>query len=162
MHIRMKCTCAACCLSFAYSCGSDGQLGVIDAGADSDLLDVGSDPDFDAAACDARFDSRIAPNCMGCPGERPGGNCTLPVPDGGIYGRCREDGEEIGGKVLGAYCCNHADAGGYIGYIIPSMRVADGGDCVQTAPPDILICSICGDGICPPWENRCSCPADCP
>jgi hypothetical protein len=29
------------------------------------------------------------------------------------------------------------------------------------APPDLLVCLPCGNGVCDPEENRCNCGADC-
>ena len=137
----------------------EGDGAILDVSVEPTMQDAVTDRFIDLAACiDRPFPP--APPCIGCPGERPGGNCVLPQPDGGLYGRCREEGEIISAKVLGAYCCNHGDGGG-IGWIIPSRIGNDAGTCTQTAPDDILICSVCGDGICAQWENRCNCARDC-
>jgi len=130
---------------------SDGAAGDGSAGESSD-----------AHLCDNRHETGGVPTCLGCPGERPGVNCYPPQPDGGIYGRCRLDGEDIEGKVIGAYCCNHDADSGMLGHTVASRAPADGGECILTAPPSVLICSRCGDGICSSWENVCNCPRDCP
>ena len=134
---------------------------ISDVSSEATIEDAAIDPSVDLAACMTRPPPPPALECIGCPGEKPGVNCLLPQRDGGIYGRCRKEGEIINGKVLGAYCCNHGDLGG-IGYIIRSEIVNDAGTCMQTAPDDLLICSVCGDGICAEWENRCNCAIDCP
>lgn len=153
------------CSSRATLPAEDGAIlddggGMSDVSAERTIGDAAIDPNVDLAACMDRPPAPPAPECMGCPGERPGGNCVLPQRDGGLYGRCREEGEIISGKIVGAYCCNHRDGGG-IGFIITSQIVNDAGTCTQTAPDDILICSVCGDGICTEWENRCNCARDC-
>jgi len=91
--------------------------------------------------------------CTGQAGEQPGVNCIPPQPDGGIYGQCRLEGEEIEGKVVGAYCCEGLKK-------IPHEILGDGG-CKQTAPDSVLWCARCGDGECNGIENRCNCPGDC-
>lgn len=108
--------------------------------ADSD--GVGADP--------AGRNVRI---CTGDAGEQPGVNCVLHVRDGGIYGRCRLEDEEIEAKVTGAYCCEGMTK-------IQHLVVADGG-CWRTAPVSLLWCARCGDGECHGVENRCNCPEDC-
>jgi len=138
----------------------DDGSAISDVSSEAMVEDAVTDSSLDLAACMNRPPPPPALECIGCPGERPGGNCVLPQPDGGIYGRCREEGELINGKVVGAYCCNRGDAAGK-GWLIPSEIVSDAGMCTPTAPPDLLICSVCGDGICADWENRCNCARDC-
>ena len=134
---------------------------ISDGGFDGNFEDTEPDVIFDQDAClDRARPPGVTIFCIGCPGERPLVNCQPPQPDGGIYGRCREDGELINAKVLGAYCCNKGDADGR-GYTVTSKVLSDAGDCIQNAPDDILICSICGDGNCSAWENRCNCSRDC-
>jgi hypothetical protein len=130
--------------------------------SDSAAGDGSADESSDARLCDNRPETGGVPTCLGCPGERPGANCYPPQQDGGIYGRCRLDGEDIEGKVIGAYCCNHDADSGMLGHTVASRAPADGGECVLVAPPSVLICSRCGDGICSSWENVCNCPRDCP
>jgi hypothetical protein len=124
----------------------------------SDAVESGAD----VRLCDNRPQTGRVPMCLGCPGEIPGVNCYPPQQDGGIYGRCRMDGEDIEGKVIGAYCCNHDADSGMLGHTVASRAPADGGQCVLVAPPSVLICSRCGDRICSSWENVCNCPRDCP
>ena len=90
--------------------------------------------------------------CTGDAGERPGVNCVPPQPDGGIYGRCRLEGELIEAKVVGGYCCE--------GLKKVTHEVLDAGGCQQIGP-EILWCARCGDGECHGVENRCNCPEDC-
>ncbi len=33
--------------------------------------------------------------------------------------------------------------------------------CEPAGPPDIKVCTRCGDAVCGPGENRCNCLADC-
>jgi len=153
-------------VAWLWACSTPATLPTDDGGAAPDVRaeatveDAVTDSFVDLAVCMNRPPPPPALECIGCPGERPGANCMLPQPDGGIYGRCREEGELIHGKVVGAYCCNRGDAGGK-GWIISSEIVSDAGTCTPTASPDILICSVCGDGICAEWENRCNCARDC-
>lgn len=149
------------CVDPTTTAPDDGGI-TVDTTVEPAIEDAAADPFYDQIACANRPPPPTVPECIGCPGERPGANCLLPQPDGGIYGRCRQDGELISGKVLAAYCCNHADAGSYIGHIITSKMATDAGACIQNAPDDILICAVCGDGVCATWENHCNCPADCP
>jgi len=140
-----------------------------DAGAPPDVRDAPvaeaeplSDGAMEANSCDNRPETDGVQTCLGCPGEIPGANCYPPQQDGGIYGRCRLDGEDIEGKVIGAYCCNRDADSGRLGHAIPSQAPSAAGECVPFAPPSVLICSLCGDGSCSSWENRCNCPVDCP
>jgi hypothetical protein len=89
-----------------------------------------------------------------------GQTCYPPQPDGGIYGHCIADGNQIEGKVIGAYCCNRTSPDSR-GSVISTEIVVDGG-CAMQAPPSVGICSVCGDKVCAAWENHCNCPADCP
>jgi hypothetical protein len=93
--------------------------------------------------------------CMGLPDDKPGLNCYPPQPDGGIYGRCRQYGEDIEGKVVGAYCCEGLTK-------ISQTFLTDAG-CMpaENVPISVLICAPCGDGLCDPLENACNCPRDC-
>ena len=156
------------------ACGTDGPAVPdadlqTDAGAQDDVSDTHeaeaehmSDGSMEASICNNRPEVGGVQTCLGCPGEIPGANCYPPQPDGGIYGRCRLDGEDIEGKVIGAYCCNHDADSGMLGHTIPSQEPSGAGECVQVNPPSVLICSRCGDDVCSGWENRCNCPVDCP
>jgi hypothetical protein len=93
------------------------------------------------------------PTCADCPGDDPGKTCHPQY-----TGPCRRDGERIEGKLQGEVCCNHTAAHPR-GFTIAAEELRDG-SCIA-APPSIMICSICGDKVCQPWENRCNCPADC-
>ena len=83
-----------------FACSTSTTQPTDDGGA---ILDVSSEATIDNAVMDLSVDlvacNRPPPppehECIGCPGERPGGNCVLPQPDGGLYGRCREEVELI-------------------------------------------------------------------
>lgn len=92
--------------------------------------------------------------CIGEPDEVQGANCTPPMPFGGSYGRCREDGEQLEAKIIGAVCCEGLEC---IGLEHPTA-----GGCLSDAPPSLFVCSACGDGTCGPSENSCNCSVDCP
>lgn len=99
--------------------------------------------------------------CCGAAGEIPGQNCVPPQPEGGVYGRCLKEGEELEAKVIGGVCCKGLSAidveietdAGYQGY---PMGCGPG-----DAPPSVKVCARCGDGVCGAAENRCNCPSDC-
>lgn len=139
-------------------CGSTDTPVVSEDGGGSGSRDAGAQEE---RACDNRPILDGVPMCVGCPDEKPGMNCYPPQKDGGIYGRCRKDGEEIEGKIIGAYCCNRGNGTGRLGTTIPSLVPNEAGECVEVAPPSIMRCSQCGDKRCQSWENRCSCPIDC-
>jgi hypothetical protein len=68
---------------------------------------------------------------------------------------CVAEGQQIGAKVVGAptTCCEGLAP-------IPVRVPADNGTC-SVAPPDVQVCTRCGDGVCGSGENRCNCPGDC-
>jgi hypothetical protein len=73
---------------------------------------------------------------------------------GGPYDGCRQEGEELNAKVIGAACCE--------GLIrIEATQFRDGGIC-EPVPPDLKVCTRCGNGQCGPGESPCNCPQDCP
>ena len=105
--------------------------------------------------------------CVGDEDEVQGVNCVPPVVEGGLYGACREEGEEYEAKVLGAGCCEGLTA---VDTLIPAdleavdagaATLIDGVPCAPTAPPSIRLCTRCGDGDCGTAENPCNCAADC-
>jgi hypothetical protein len=69
--------------------------------------------------------------------------------------------EAFEGKVAGAQCCE--------GLVVASQdvetdEVIDGyppGCGPGTAPPSVMICLECGNGVCEAGENRCNCATDC-
>lgn len=98
-------------------------------------------------------------------GARPGGvtesNCFR---YGGIFGTCASEGAQFDGKEACVVCCpglvrvneampNDGGFGSTDGDLGP-------GACFQIL--GIFACLPCGDGICEPSENHCTCPADCP
>jgi hypothetical protein len=75
---------------------------------------------------------------------------------GGIAGRCQDEGESFDGKDICSLCCSGLSK-------VHPGAVPDGGtECESTAPPSAFVCVKCGDGVCGEFENRCTCPADCP
>lgn len=94
--------------------------------------------------------------CTGAAGEIQGSNC---IPAGlarKAHDACHSEGQDIDGKDIGAgaRCCP--------GLTAISSSQPDNGKCVNFAPPSILICTHCGDGVCGQGENPCNCPSDCP
>jgi hypothetical protein len=143
------------CGQMANDGGLPAEAGV------STSTDGATDVPTDAARCGDRPEAGGVPTCTGCPGDKPGINCYPPQQDGGVYGRCLNDGEKIEGKVLGAYCCNRAVGADGLGSTVPAETRTDGGTCERTEPPSVMVCSACGDALCSPWENGCNCAADC-
>ena len=92
--------------------------------------------------------------CIGQTDEIRGGNCTPPMPFGGAYGRCLQEGEELEAKVIGALCCEGLER---IGLEHPTAN-----GCASDEPPSLFVCAACGDGTCGRSENSCNCEADCP
>jgi hypothetical protein len=88
--------------------------------------------------------------CTGEPGDIPGMSC---IPAELLeHPTCRSAGQDIEGKSLGSRCCLGLKA-------IAGSRLEQG-QC-QLAPPSVLVCARCGDGVCGKGENSCNCPADC-
>jgi hypothetical protein len=75
-----------------------------------------------------------------------------PPPDG-PYDGCIQEGEEMNAKIPGAACCEGLTR-------IEDTQYRDGGIC-EPVPPDLKICTRCGNGQCGPGESPCNCPADC-
>ncbi len=76
---------------------------------------------------------------------------------GGFLGACAGDGVEFDGKDPCVVCC--------AGLVrIHPILLGDAGPaaCMDVTPPSIFRCVPCGNGVCDPDENRCTCPADCP
>jgi hypothetical protein len=156
-------------VGFTLGCGrstaDDAPPSGLDGGVDATTPDVdgggGSDDAGDVRYCMGLPDDRPGDNCiphpprtcMGLPDDKPGLNCIPPQPDGGIYGRCRQYGEDIEGKVVGGYCCE--------GLTKTSQAYPSDGGCVSDVPVSLLICAPCGDGLCDRLENPCNCPQDC-
>lgn len=108
------------------------------------------------------------PVCVGAEGEIPGVNCYPPQPDGGIYGRCIEEGESFEARVIGAGCCEGLTA---VDSAVPAdTEAVDSGAaflmdaglaCTEPGPPSIKVCTRCGNGECGIAENVCNCWDDC-
>jgi len=92
-----------------------------------------------------------------CVDEEPG----MCFEYGGYYGDCRQEGELLEGKIICGLCCEGLQQKE------PMIETDDGpsdypdGCGPGEAPPSILVCVACGDGICGSAENRCICPEDC-
>ena len=117
--------------------------------------------------------------CMPLPGEceGAGGMCFMPEPDG-AGPRCPDLLAEVDmpGCPEQAICCM-PDAPcllpGMHGPAIPNgPQCCPGVDMISIAIYDEqlrqcvdrvggFLCSLCGDRMCDPWENRCNCPDDC-
>ena len=74
-------------------------------------------------------------------------------------GNCVDDGHTVGLKAIGARCCN-GDNHITLRALTPN---SDGGApfCQNTAPGDVQLCTVCGNGVCSSGENVCNCPQDC-
>jgi hypothetical protein len=80
---------------------------------------------------------------------------------GGVYHDCVSPGEELEGKVICAFCC---DGGEAREPMVETTETYDGypkGCGPGDQPPSLLVCVVCGDGVCGEGENRCVCPEDC-
>ncbi|GMU03075.1 hypothetical protein KH5H1_71960 [Corallococcus caeni] len=86
-----------------------------------------------------------------CSSEDPS---TPDAGQGGPYDGCRQEGEELNAKVIGATCCEGLTR-------IEDTQYRDGGVC-EPVPPDLKVCTRCGNGQCGPGESPCNCPQDCP
>jgi hypothetical protein len=73
---------------------------------------------------------------------------------GGTANSCTPRGSSREGKDICSLCCDGLTA-------VSPMELASDGSCTQTAPISLLKCLPCGNGICDPDEDKCSCPADC-
>ncbi|MEY4580204.1 MAG: hypothetical protein RL701_4907 [Pseudomonadota bacterium] len=127
-----------------------------DAGHDAEVLDGSV-----FQACTQVTDAG-ALYCCGRASEIPGITCIDRTQDGGeygIYGRCREVGEDIERKVVGARCCDGAVAAGLFAVVLKSQDYPTG--CMRQGPPSLAVCLACGNGNCEADENRCNCDKDC-
>jgi hypothetical protein len=134
-------------------CAADGEVGERADLPERDAPGTVADLNLEQLSADSRADRHEVLTCDGRDAEIAGVSCIPPQPDGGIYGRCREESEEIEGKVPGAYCC--------AGLKKVSQAEPRGDDCVVLVPPSLLVCLPCGDGVCGTQENICNCPEDC-
>lgn len=93
--------------------------------------------------------------CTGAPGEIQGSNCIPAEMVRKARDTCRGEGQDIDGKDmgLGLKCCQGLTA-------IP-LSQSSNEECINSAPPSILVCTRCGDRVCGQGENRCNCPTDC-
>jgi hypothetical protein len=119
------------------------------------LLDCkGHGSDNADVECGTRTDAG-ALVCCGGDTELPGLSCVDLSQDGGefgIYGSCRQEGQDFDGKFAGAQCC---DGLVRVGSELPSLAC-------EPAVDSLFFCVRCGDGTCGNEENHCRCPQDCP
>lgn len=85
-----------------------------------------------------------------CEGE-PQGTCFQ---YGGTVGDCAPEGDVREGKDICSLCCPGLAE---VEYLAPDAS----GACEPQAPPSVLLCVACGDGVCGKGENVCNCPDDC-
>lgn len=104
--------------------------------------------------------------CCGRPDDVPGDTC-VPRPSSDAERSCTSEGKLFDGRMafLGEGCCPGlvevdpyvlADAGQPSGEGLPEGCAFDPG------PPGRKLCIQCGDRVCGPAENYCTCPKDCP
>jgi hypothetical protein len=128
------------------------------------LLVACATPDPDGQADPGEYDDGVYHCCADgdgtacCDGYEQG----MCFQYGGVYEGCVPAGGEIEGKVICALCCD-----GLVERepMVETTQVFDGypeGCGPGPAPPSILVCVACGDGVCGEGENRCVCPEDCP
>jgi len=146
---------------FAVGCESSD-----DGGNDSNSLPAAVEtetPERDAAAADPN-DPKPGPITCCQPGEGTS-CCTEAAPytcfaygdsvDGDGLDRCRELGEQVGGKAIcPADCCDGLAR-------VPNLVPGPDG-CEGSGHMGISVCLLCGDGVCDDLENACNCPEDCP
>ncbi len=156
-----------CLLSFLSAlpaCGDDGPSDVGGAGGAGASAGGGG-----GASGGVGGDGTYQQGPYTCCGEGHGLDCcppgSLPDPEtgqtatcfqyGGVVGACTPEGDVLEGKDICALCC------GDLVRIESSAPSSDGASCEETAPPSVLVCAACGDGVCGTGENECNCPDDC-
>jgi len=79
---------------------------------------------------------------------------VLPLLSCGSSSSCVAEGQAVGAKLLDAptNCC--------AGLVAVAESTPMDGGCAQ-APPNMILCTRCGDGQCGLGENRCNCFVDC-
>ncbi len=91
--------------------------------------------------------------CSGGNGTSDAGACGEAGCGKADAGNCSGEDKQFFAKQLGAACCAGLTR-------IAGTEAVDGG-CSQV-PPDLFVCTRCGNGLCGPGESRCNCPNDCP
>lgn len=122
----------------AYTCCGAGR-GVTCCTADAGLLGYEVQPD---GAIMPVGDLRAGPEA----------NCFQ---YGGVVGKCAGEGVTFDGKDACVLCCQ-----GLVRVNEFILSDASPDACVPVL--SIFACLPCGNGICDPEENPCTCPADCP
>lgn len=79
---------------------------------------------------------------------------------GGLYGACREAGEEFEAKVICSFCCEGTEQREPA---VETTEVFEGypAGCGPAGTESVFVCVACGDGVCGPGEGKCVCPEDC-
>jgi hypothetical protein len=130
-------------------------------------------PDSGLACCAERpgllgfgFDDAGNPISVGSGGIDGAGKVANCFQYGGFGGRCTGAGEWYEGKDTCSLCC---DGLRRTALLVPSQHEAGifvqteaGVTCEYAAPPSVVYCLPCGNGVCDTNENPCVCPADCP
>jgi hypothetical protein len=153
---------------FVVSCGRTVSAVDADPAAADASVETPADASTEASADSSTFEMKGVYRCCAegigtdcCPGAPP----QTCFKHGGIYGACRQAGELYEGKVICAGCCDGLERSSLLvpGNAIPPEKdlLPDGCD-YAAAPPSMLVCIKCGDGICGVAENFCNCPIDCP
>ena len=76
---------------------------------------------------------------------------------------CAGEGERLSAKAETVRCCpglTRIEAEKPVQALLPGSPETRM-ECRREGPPDIKICTACGDGRCGVGENRCNCPRDC-
>lgn len=158
-HLRVI-RCLLLLLSSSPACADDGPTNVGGGGGGGATAGGGG-----AAGDDGTYQQGVYTCC----GEGKGLECCPPgsLPDpgsgktatcfqyGGVVGACTAEGDVLEAKDICALCC------GTLVRIESSAPSSDGASCEETAPPSVLVCAACGDGVCGLGENECNCPSDC-
>ena len=123
----------------AYTCCGAGN-GVTCCAADAGLLGYDVRPDGAIVGFGARPAGITEANCFQY---------------GGILGACADLGVQFDGKEPCVLCCTGLVR---VNVFLPS----DAGPDACQPVIGIFACLPCGNGICDPQENHCTCPSDCP
>ncbi len=153
---------AAGIVSLGPGCGGDAVLQRSPAGgADGDTPDAQA---MDAAGYTTQGPYRCCAPGTGkacCSGTEEG----MCFEYGGLYGDCRKAGEHYEGKVICAHCCAGLTRQSILepgDHVPPSLDQLPEGCDLAPIPESTGVCIQCGDGVCGPGENFCTCPEDCP
>lgn len=90
-------------------------------------------------------------------GGRPGQTEANCFQYGGTAGACYDNGAMFDAKDVCALCCSGLER---VNALAPN-DAGTGPACLLVGPPSAMTCVPCGNRICDPDENSCTCPADC-